>query len=301
MSVYQIDKNRVGNFIRNVRGNLSMEEFAIRINVTKGTVNNYEKGKILPSKKVADRIIEKSDTPNLSINELLYGTPKEYLSKIFEDVPAILKDIELEGSLYQSLLQSMGKEINYRDEKHIVEYTYHLDNSLREDIAFLELWNDYSLDPFKIEIEDSEVFRTSILPIFNKYNKSIEEISKYEKLFETLLDGITTNEEMKVSKGKPAVPIRRKSPVILENYYSKEYITGLSELEKYELETKLEAFGASMYKFFDEFNEMFSFSIDTLFKDYQQEELAIKEYLVANNKNPDDLQNIREYKDIWWS
>lgn len=301
MPIFEIDKKRLSNLIRQIRGELSMESFANLIHVTKGTVNNYEKGKIFPSDKVAKRIIEISNTPNMSIDEFFRGYPKEYFSRIFESVPIVLEDIQNEGTIYQSLCKMLeNKEIHYKNEKKIIKKTNEINNKLQSDISFLTLWNDYSLEPFTSKIEKNDTFRATILPIFDKHSKEMDKIAIYSDLFETLLIGITTNENIKNTKGIPAVPIRRKSTVNLENYYPDEYISNLSELEKYELESKLNALGASMYKFFDSFEENIHFPLDVLFRDYQIEKEFIHHYLIENGKNPNDKSNLKEYKNIWW-
>ncbi|MGU9545695.1 helix-turn-helix transcriptional regulator [Bacillus cereus] len=303
MPVYQIDKQRIGNFINKVRGDYSMDEFAKRIGVSKGAINSYEKARMIPSKKVAKKIIELSDEPVMTNDEFLYGSNQQYFSAIFESVPIIAKDIQEKGEIYKALSRALNnKEISYGNEKEIVKYIYEkIAPHLKDDKNFRELWNDYQLEPFKFEIENNEEFRTILLPILDEKLSDFKSFSKYTLLVNTFLDTLLTNEEIKENKGKPSIPIRRKSPVKLENYFTKEHIDTLSEIEKYELETNLEASGASMYKFFDEFKKVYPFSIDMLYKDYLIEEAAIKEYLKETGKNPDDNTTIDEYKKVWWN
>ncbi|WP_372703341.1 helix-turn-helix domain-containing protein [Streptococcus parauberis] len=42
----------------------SMSEFANKIGVTKGAINNYEKGRVIPQFSVLDKIIKLSDNLN---------------------------------------------------------------------------------------------------------------------------------------------------------------------------------------------------------------------------------------------
>ncbi|MGT2958186.1 helix-turn-helix domain-containing protein [Streptococcus bovimastitidis] len=62
----KIYKQRVGSKIKLIRKKYgySMTEFANKIGVTKGAINNYEKGRVIPKFSVLDKIIKLSDNLN---------------------------------------------------------------------------------------------------------------------------------------------------------------------------------------------------------------------------------------------
>lgn len=101
----------VGNRIREIRNNkgLSMSEFASRIDekAKSGTISNWETGKNLPNNERLKRIAE---IGNLSVDELLYGKPKDYSS-----------DKEtIENRLIASLEHGKGHETNRNALKNTV-------------------------------------------------------------------------------------------------------------------------------------------------------------------------------------
>ena len=55
---YEINRVRVANEIKEIRLSLglTMEDFANKLGVAKGTVNNYEKGRILPGESVIRKL-----------------------------------------------------------------------------------------------------------------------------------------------------------------------------------------------------------------------------------------------------
>ncbi|HEM6146353.1 TPA: helix-turn-helix transcriptional regulator [Streptococcus suis] len=72
----------VGLRIQSIRKKLgeTMETFGERFQVGKGTVNNWEKGRSIPKKPTLLKI---SQAGNVSIDELLYGSKKEYIDYLF--------------------------------------------------------------------------------------------------------------------------------------------------------------------------------------------------------------------------
>ncbi|MGC4389122.1 helix-turn-helix transcriptional regulator, partial [Streptococcus suis] len=63
---------QVGERIKQIRLSLgeSMEKFGERFETSKGTVNNWEKGRNLPNKENLKKI---SELGQMTVNELLYG------------------------------------------------------------------------------------------------------------------------------------------------------------------------------------------------------------------------------------
>ena len=60
-----------------IKNGWTMEEFGEKLNTSKGTVNNWEKGRNLPSKKMLKKI---ADIANINVSELLYHNPLEQYS-----------------------------------------------------------------------------------------------------------------------------------------------------------------------------------------------------------------------------
>jgi len=297
MSVYTLDKKRIGESIRLIRGELSMEAFAKQIGVTRGTINNYEKGRILPSRKIAIRIVEFEGIH--SIDEFLYGKPELYLSNIFKTIPEIcLTSMANELTLLQQLAKALdSKIINYGDELGIINYCLKLEPNLKKMPEFKSLLTAYSIEVEidRFEIEHDETYRSTLLPILNREVATLENFSDYLPLIGFIIESIKTNEELKVSKGKPSVPLPRKSSVALERYFEAEFLTDLSAYEKYKLAGNLEALGASFFKFFDEFSKQFPIPIDILYRDYLNETKTIKDALQYEIK-----MDLEKYKKAFW-
>ncbi len=75
-------KTEVGNRIKQIRenGNYSMNDFGKLLNnSSRGAVNNWEKGKRMPSKEVLEKIAVLGNT---TIEKLLYGDMREYLFQL---------------------------------------------------------------------------------------------------------------------------------------------------------------------------------------------------------------------------
>lgn len=117
MNTKDIDVLEVGTRIRNIRieKGLSMEEFGKLFNTSKGTVNNWEKGRNLPNKENLKSIALLND---ITVDELLTG--KEPLRKIGEQlIIAELKEFK------NSIKSSEGyRGLAYVDDDNIIYYLY---------------------------------------------------------------------------------------------------------------------------------------------------------------------------------
>lgn len=87
----KIDNKAVGARIREIRlaRGETLEEFGKLFGASKGSAQGWEKGRNLPNKR---RIKEISDTANISVQELLYGTQEKVMygiewwnGEIYED------------------------------------------------------------------------------------------------------------------------------------------------------------------------------------------------------------------------
>jgi len=69
-TVHKAHKHIIGNRIKSIRLELgeTMEEFGLRFNTSKGTINNWEKGRNLPNKSNLKAIANIAD---ITVDELL--------------------------------------------------------------------------------------------------------------------------------------------------------------------------------------------------------------------------------------
>ena len=81
MSIINYDKKAIGSRIRNIRLNkgMTLEEFGSLFNASKSIVYRWENGTSIPN---AERFKAISKIGDVSIDNLLYGTIKERISKI---------------------------------------------------------------------------------------------------------------------------------------------------------------------------------------------------------------------------
>ncbi|HEM3547686.1 TPA: helix-turn-helix transcriptional regulator, partial [Streptococcus suis] len=99
----EIDNKLVGERIQNIRLRLgeSMDKFGERFNTSKGTVNNWEKGRNLPNK---ENLLKISSIGKTSVEELLYGDYDNYLHlKIMELAPKNIEGYDEYNSLHDNI------------------------------------------------------------------------------------------------------------------------------------------------------------------------------------------------------
>lgn len=99
----KINNKLVGERIQNIRLSLgeSMDKFGERFNTSKGTVNNWEKGRNLPNK---DNLLKISYIGKISVEELLYGDYDTYLHlKIMELAPKSMENYDEYNSLHDNI------------------------------------------------------------------------------------------------------------------------------------------------------------------------------------------------------
>ena len=120
-----IDNKAVGNRIRSIRleKGQTMEEFGEQLATSKGTVNNWEKGRNLPNKENLKAIAE---IGNIIVAELLYGTIDEIVKSGIEDTLAN-SVITPSKEEYKELFRLVSKEL--------LEYPYRYHNN--EDVRAL--------------------------------------------------------------------------------------------------------------------------------------------------------------------
>ena len=108
----------MGRSIKNIRitNGLTMEELGARLKTSKASVNNWEKGVNLPNKQRLKKIAELG---GISVNELLYGDMKNFISSYFDERISENQE-KAKGSFYGSMLndseyiQSVKKDFLYK-------------------------------------------------------------------------------------------------------------------------------------------------------------------------------------------
>lgn len=149
-----INNQMVGNRIKQLRLNFGMtlEEFGEKFKTSKSTVYNWERGRNLPNKENLKLI---ADIGDISVNELLYGSTREYLVPIIKEAVKKYMYIDIDN-----------------------EEAHHIYNRL----DVISLANAYQYDADKFYSENDKLLEKLLLDsvIFNKWglvNYSIEALS----------------------------------------------------------------------------------------------------------------------------
>lgn len=156
-----INNIEVGKRINSIRLSLgeSMEKFGSRFNTSKGTVNNWEKGRNLPNKK---NLLKIAILGNISLDELLYGNIILFLKSecinFFDDNEKYLSEYVTEFSLYKIADYIIDNNLKYSDVYLLSDFIEEIKNSAR--------------DEFEIKIK-------------SKVNEILENKKVLEQLFET--------------------------------------------------------------------------------------------------------------------
>ena len=95
-----IDKTNVGNRIFNIRQsmNLTLEEFGNLFQAGKSNVQKWEIGSSLPTRERLDKIAKKG---NMTVNELLYGSPKEFVNN---NINVLLSNLDGNTGFFSKIL-----------------------------------------------------------------------------------------------------------------------------------------------------------------------------------------------------
>ncbi|CAD0121663.1 helix-turn-helix domain-containing protein [Streptococcus thermophilus] len=117
----ETNKKQVGMRIKDIRLSLgeSMEEFGKRFDTSKGTVNNWEKGRNLPNKsnllkiaklgKINPSVLLKGETAPMpfrfpSLNDILYDRSKDYIYECYEIITFNTSDVREEDIIYTMIV-----------------------------------------------------------------------------------------------------------------------------------------------------------------------------------------------------
>lgn len=295
MKKYELNKVKIGNKIFNIRTSLgmSMEEFSKRIKVSAGAVNNYEKGRILPRARVLSKIIKLSKEPNQTVNSFLYGTAREYLFDIFDGVH-VLSNPFIEGGSsypigtglrdYPEVIYRLSKmldngELKYGDEAAIVLEASKIEEELKNDTRFVELWNLYDLPELSYKIEHNDYYRKTLLPYLNKNLGKIKNEKDLDEYSATIvaLSKLFYKDTLTKHSMSPLLKNRNLGEVTnLEKYFSEDELNVKSDSEKEVLKKYLDDFGREFFYFASAFDNKFSLSIEDLVRYYSIEKDNIK-------------------------
>ena len=114
-----IDKKEVGKRILKIRKSYgySMKEFGEKAgHAPRGSVNSWEKGVNLPNE---ERLKQIASMGNMSVNELLYGSFKEYIERLARERLGIQLSDRFLSLFYQAMQQS---GFTYGDDVEIIRF-----------------------------------------------------------------------------------------------------------------------------------------------------------------------------------
>lgn len=102
-----IDKTNVGNRIFNIRQsmNLTLEEFGNLFQAGKSNVQKWEIGSSLPTRERLDKIAKKG---NMTVNELLYGSPDEFLDN---NIDILFSNLDSNTGFFESVLNMIDRGV----------------------------------------------------------------------------------------------------------------------------------------------------------------------------------------------
>ena len=176
-----INAKSVGSRINDIRLSLglSMEQFGKLFNTSKGTVNNWEKGRNLPNKENLLKISNLGDT---TIEYILHGTMDEYIDNL---ITKLQKDLLADKSISNAVIPfivSEVKSIMYSNASSFLN-TEQADKKFNETKKYtIESWSDPESLERKILMNLSRELRTRILDTMkysykSYYNNDNEETS----------------------------------------------------------------------------------------------------------------------------
>ncbi|HEO3847194.1 TPA: helix-turn-helix transcriptional regulator [Streptococcus agalactiae] len=292
-------KIRLGKKIHDLRklNNYSMEEFGERIGVSRGVVNNYEKGRVAPRPKIQKKILSLTDKPDQDLTEFIFGTPREYLFEIFEGIDSLSNPFIRSGSSYLvgtvrdypeviNILSKMlisGKLI-YGNDSDIIRKAYELEPKLANDWKFAELYKKYNLEPFKFKIEENENYREILLPYLDKHLSAINDSDEFDLISSTIVSLISMDEYNRSIKkaqemNRLLIPKygKENEKIDLLKYFSKDELKDKSSSKKEVLEHYLDDFGNKLFWFIKSFDSQFALNFEEIFRYYEKEKYDIEQ------------------------
>lgn len=160
-----VDKNLVGQRIKKIRINagLSMEALGKKLSTSKGSVNNWEKGKNLPN---VNRLKKIAELGNISIDELIYGDLKEAII-------ALMFKYERYTNVYELTKNNFIAQGKNLEEQQYLEYIYDYVSFRRYSTPVIPKPKEMFIDKEKRTDEQNEIIEQYYRENDNAFNKKI--------------------------------------------------------------------------------------------------------------------------------
>ncbi|HEM5046554.1 TPA: helix-turn-helix transcriptional regulator [Streptococcus suis] len=217
---------QVGERIKQIRLSLgeSMEKFGERFETSKGTVNNWEKGRNLPNKENLKKI---ADLQNKSVGELLYG---DYTDRILGE----LKNVSWFYDFEETDLHELAQKVN---DSIINKYGYFSDFLLPNvDISgFISIALDNLLTNKKMfEISPESYYKINSIPTYyieneDSVNNSFT-LSSFTNL-EIVFNDFETEEDLDKIQLKYST-LLEIDYIIIDDHLEKITFEGLEKIEQ---------------------------------------------------------------------
>ena len=135
---FNIDKNKLGNRIFKIRSNmnLTLDEFGKIINASKSSISEWEKGKNIPNRSRLEIIAKKG---NITVNELLYGSPKEFL---YNNIDILFSNLDNNTGFLKNILNILDRGAIILE----LSETLDINNLTNVEKQFKKVIDDYFLD-----------------------------------------------------------------------------------------------------------------------------------------------------------
>lgn len=193
----EINNKLVGRRIKQLRLSLglTLEEFGKKFNTSKATVYNWEVGRNLPNKENLKVI---SNIAEITVNELLYGSKEEYITKVIskysEELGIPINQKALDQTILKYTLTSYLR--NEYESPEIIEdfYAFSLTGGIKEltkqDYAInaIALKNELERMIKEGEIPDNETSKELLDATVKQANEILESMN--EKEYSDLVDFI---------------------------------------------------------------------------------------------------------------
>lgn len=167
---YEPNKTRIGEKVKKIRGNRTLEKFGKLIGVAVSSVSNYENNIAIPRDKVINKIIQLKEAEGMTYEEFLYGYPLEYLEDIFGGIRDLLNDDR--SDFYEKMeLFLINNKAYYTYEDSLISKAIEFYPSLKFSPDFIVLARLYG-----IEKQNVHLFNFNV----NKYEKSKDSNYRYE-------------------------------------------------------------------------------------------------------------------------
>lgn len=265
----------MGERIKQIRGELTMQSFAEIIGVKSGTLNNYEKGRYVPSNSVLEKIIEQSESYK-SINEILYGDTYEYLEYIFRDIEELKKvgfheDGTPDYGKYDELMHRLWRalvknKIQYEDEKQILELARFSSNEFVTLPGYIALRNEFGLPPITYTIEDRMDYRSYILPVLERNLYLTFKLDRYQNLFDKFSEIINIF-DLNIKELNEEHLIKEKKQTISNEFLNSEF--DIDEIGLKEFRDNNYKYNArAVFNILDELNKKIPYDISLILDDY---------------------------------